>query len=63
MADNYKWGQLTWGDGNWGLQEPVTNGWGAYGWGDSEWGNNTVSVNVSCNRTIINIYFKLSNFY
>ena len=47
MADNYKWGQLTWGDGNWGLQEPVTNGWGAFGWGDSEWGNNTVSANVS----------------
>jgi hypothetical protein len=47
MADNYKWGQLSWGDGDWGLQEPVTNGWGAYGWGESEWGNNTISVTVS----------------
>ena len=47
MADNYKWGQLSWGDGDWGLQEPVTNGWGAYGWGDSAWGNNSISVTVS----------------
>ena len=47
MADNYKWGQLSWGDGDWGLQEPVTDGWGAYGWGESAWGNNSISVTVS----------------
>jgi hypothetical protein len=46
MADNYKWGQLTWGDGNWGLQEPVTNGWGAYGWGESAWGENSIGITV-----------------
>jgi hypothetical protein len=47
MADNYKWGQLNWGDGDWGLQEPVTNGWGAYGWGESVWGENSISPIVS----------------
>jgi len=47
MADNYKWGQLAWSAGDWGLQEPVLNGWGAYGYGLSEWNSNNLSVIVS----------------
>jgi hypothetical protein len=47
MADNYKWGQLAWSTGDWGLQEPVLNGWGAYGYGLSEWNSNNLSVIVS----------------
>jgi hypothetical protein len=47
MANNNKWGQLTWSAGDWGLQEPVTEGWGAYGYGLTGWGNNFIDVTVS----------------
>ena len=48
MANNFNWGQLTWSAGNWGLQEPVTNGWGRLTWGENEWGvTDAIAVSVT----------------